>query len=79
MLSELSVSQFDNWWWYSQKEPFGYPLHDHSQAQITSAVYNATGAFNPFITPQECLLVEQQQPQNTAVDWQTLKEKFRSG
>ncbi len=83
MLRNMSVAQFDKWFFYSQREPFGYALHDITQASISSAILNATGSFDPMLTIKDCLLAIGETPAEEKaieeVPGLDLKAKFRSG
>jgi hypothetical protein len=83
MLRGMSVAQYDKWFYYSQREPFGYPLHDITQASVASAILNATGSFEPMLSINDCLLSIGDTPaKEKAVDEDPgldLKKKFRSG
>lgn len=83
MLRNMSVAQFDKWFFYSQREPFGFPLHDITQASISSTFLNSTGVFDPMLTISDCLLGIGATPAKEQaieeVDGLDLKNKFRSG
>lgn len=86
MMCDLTVTQFDNWYFYSQLEPFGFPLQDYIQAQLSSTLLNASGRFSEPFKVSDFLLSEMQidPEENTTEDvkeqdWKTLKEKMSRG
>ena len=52
LMSELSCSEFDNWFLHFKKKPFSYDLNEYGIGQICSSIYNSSGNFKNRIDPK---------------------------
>ena len=74
MLASLTASQLDQWFWFSQLEPIGFPAQDFFASRQLAATYNVTGGFKPLLKSEDFLLhPPNENTNNSQKNWQDLK------
>ena len=73
MLASLTASQLDQWFWFSQLEPIGFPAQEFFASRQLAATYNVTGGFKPLLKSEDFLLHPPNQDDNPTKNWQDLK------
>ena len=73
MLASLTASQLDQWFWFSQAEPIGFPAQEFFASRQLAATYNVTGGFKPLLKSEDFLLHPPNQDDNPNKNWQDLK------
>lgn len=76
MLASLTASQLDQWFWFSQLEPIGFPAQDHFASKQLAATYNATGSFKPLLKSDDFLLFPHVPDDKPVKNWQDLKSSM---